>query len=121
MGLVAYVYAGGPYARTRNNRLVHPHGITGRVTLVDVPGPFEPKPDAPACRLVKRTFNYGSNYGSIVHVEPVEAPEGYPPRTMDGGAYVGCSDSRFREAVEELLGHAFYGALPLHDRYERSF
>lgn len=37
---------------------------------------------------------------------------------MMGGCYVSTSDSRFSRAVEDLLGHRFYGAVPLHDRFE---
>lgn len=35
-----------------------------------------------------------------------------------GGCYVACCDSRFDEAVEEITGMKFNGAVPLHDRYE---
>ena len=35
-----------------------------------------------------------------------------------GGSYVGCSDSRFSEEVEKVLGARFYGAVALHDRFE---
>jgi hypothetical protein len=37
---------------------------------------------------------------------------------MMGGCYVGASDGRFSEAVEEIVGARFYGAVPLHDRFE---
>ena len=37
---------------------------------------------------------------------------------MMGGAYVASSDSRFTKAVEEITGCRFYGAVPLHDRFE---
>jgi hypothetical protein len=37
---------------------------------------------------------------------------------MFGGNYAGTSDSRFKDAVENLIGTRFYGAIPVHDRYE---
>jgi hypothetical protein len=37
---------------------------------------------------------------------------------MFGGNFAHTSDSRFREAVEALTGHPFYGAVALHDRTE---
>jgi hypothetical protein len=37
---------------------------------------------------------------------------------MMGGCYVATSDSRFTEAVEKITGTKFYGAVPLHDRFE---
>lgn len=59
------------------------------------------------------------NLSGTVIVVPVSAPSGVTHcGPMASGAYVASSDSRFREAVEKLLGHRFYGALPLHDRYE---
>lgn len=47
---------------------------------------------------------------------PEFAPEG--KCAMSGGAFVSTTDSRFSEAIEKLLGHGFYGAIALHDRYE---
>lgn len=44
-----------------------------------------------------------------------DAPEGHTGWTF-GGSYVATSDSRFSEAVEEITGQDFYGAIPLHDR-----
>jgi hypothetical protein len=47
---------------------------------------------------------------------------GYPPESdanrMFGGTYVASSDTRFRREVERVTGSRFYGAVPLHDRYE---
>jgi hypothetical protein len=67
---------------------------------------FEPRPDAPAAVLVRRAPMGGRE---IVHVEPLDLPEGH---CMNGGDYVATSDSRF----SKLIG--FYGAVALHDRVE---
>jgi hypothetical protein len=45
-------------------------------------------------------------------------PAGEHRHVMFGGNYAGCSDSRFGKAIERLLGHVFYGAVPIHDRVE---
>ena len=37
---------------------------------------------------------------------------------MMGGNYAATSDSRFSDKVEQMLGHHFYGAVPIHDRVE---
>ena len=44
-----------------------------------------------------------------------DTPEGHTNWTF-GGSYIATSDSRFSEAVEEITGNDFYGAIPLHDR-----
>lgn len=64
------------------------------------------------------TLEYGNLAGTVIAV-PLNQPE--HPRVvgpMASGAYIATSDSRFREAVEKMLGHRFYGAIPLHDRFE---
>ena len=37
---------------------------------------------------------------------------------MMGGCYIAASGADFAELAESLLGHRFYGAVALHDRYE---
>ena len=37
---------------------------------------------------------------------------------MAGGNYAALGDSRLDRHVENLLGHTFYGAVAIHDRYE---
>lgn len=98
-------------------------GISGRahaVCLVNVSGPFDPDDERyPAAMLVD-----GNLPGTIKVVpavlgdddEWVEQRGGVGP--MMGGCYVATSDSRFSQACEEFLGHRFYGAVPLHDRFE---
>ena len=81
-----------------------------RLTVVNVEGPFEPRPDAPAVileehvpgclRLVPRDLKASGAWA------------------MFGGNYAATCDSRFRQACETLLGHRFYGAVAIHDRVE---
>ena len=37
---------------------------------------------------------------------------------MAGGNFAATSDSRFSQMIEDITGHRFYGAIPIHDRYE---
>ena len=109
MGLIVSVYkdADSNYDCTMN-------GVTSRFTklcVTNVDGPFDPCDEYPAAKLVKQTFGFGSS----VKVIPEEA-EG--KQTMMGGNYAATSDSRFSDKVEQMLGHHFYGAVPIHDRVE---
>lgn len=91
-------------------------GVSSRVarlTLVNVAGPFEPTPDAPAAYLVK------GNVAGSVKVVPADATGAMDTRwLMFGGNYAGTSDSRFGEAVEALGGAWHSGPVAIHDRYE---
>jgi len=97
------------------------HGISEQfdeVVIVNVEGPHEPRPEAPAVWLTR-----GNLPGTVKVIPAVFDDErnkwGPDPRWwMFGGQYVGGSDSRLAEAVEKILGHRFYGAITLHDRYE---
>lgn len=89
-------------------------GISSRVnelTLVTTPGPFDPTPDAPAAYLVK-----GHTPGTARIVWRPIGGEG--KHVMFGGNYGATSDSRFTRHIEDLTGAPFYGAVPIHDRYE---
>jgi hypothetical protein len=87
------------------------------ITVVNIPGPFEPQPsDAVAlleqhvpgaCRLVPAEL-IGSEW------KPLEG-------MTNGGTYAATSDSRFEEAMRELLGGNFYGAVAVHDRLHWSY
>jgi hypothetical protein len=101
------------------------------VTLVNVEGPFDPTPDAPAAVLVAGNVAGTAKVVPAVEVTgpgaAVEYHGKYGPLLADGektigpmmgGSYVCTSDSRFNNAIEALLGKRFYGAVPLHDRYE---
>lgn len=92
-----------------------------QVTVVNVPGPFEPNAERPAVLLVE-----GNVPGSVKIVQAEQDGEGRwlparPARSvgpMHGGCYVGTSDSRFGETVRELGGARFGGPVALHDRFE---
>lgn len=94
--------------------------------IVNVDGPSEPNDESPAAMLVDwRPFGQeiGRRMVKIVAAEKVdgqwrqlEQPTRNGP--MFGGNYAGTSDSRFNEAIEKSLGTIFYGAVPIHDRFE---
>ena len=92
-------------------------GVTSKnikgLCITNVAGPFDPCELYPAAELVKQTFGHGPSV-KIVPTEEI-AKKSW---CMFGGHYGATSDSRFGEAVEEMLGHGFYGALPIHDRVE---
>ena len=84
------------------------------LTIVNIPGPFEPNEDRPAAMLVD-----GHRPGDKIVVPAGRDDEGSPwvratapdmVGPMFGGSYAGCSDSRFDPG--------FYGAVPIHDRFE---
>jgi len=69
--------------------------------------PFEPSDRYPAAKLVEHVGH------AIIQ------PEGLDHKwLMFGGNYGSTSDSRFSQAIEKLIGHRFYGAVPIHDRWE---
>ena len=83
-----------------------------RIIVANIPGPFKPLAGEPvalleqhypgACRLVPAQL-VGSEW------KPLEG-------MTNGGTYAATSDSRFGEAICELLGGNFYGAIAVHDR-----
>lgn len=81
------------------------------VCVINMDGPFNPSADRPAFKLIPGAFS-----GTAVLV-PVDRPEGMIG-PMFGGNMAHSSDSRFSKAVENLTGHRFYGALPIHDRFD---
>lgn len=107
-GLIAEIYKGRYQAANG--------GLSERCDQVVIVGPgiaeiFEANPDRPAVRLVK-----GHTPGTA-RIIPVDQPAGMCG-PMSGGSFVASCDSRFREAVEAIVGGPFYGAVPLHDRFE---
>jgi hypothetical protein len=124
-GLIANVYKhrGASYANG---------GISGKadeVTVVGIDAPFEPTDDRPAVMLVK-----GNLAGTVKAVAAeafevngiVQYREAKPKGSvgpMAGGCFIDTSDSRFGEAIAQILGDhstpaAVYGPVALHDRYE---
>ncbi len=106
MGIIANIYRSDRLGDCSNG------GISERVsavTVIDIPGPFEPTPQCPAVRLIRRKLG-GREHIYAEPVEPVaEGHIGY----MSGGTFIHSSDSRFSEAVGA-------GGMPvsLHDRTE---
>ena len=99
MGLIVNIYRGdydSDLNRFRGAR---------SVTVVNVPGPFDPTPERPAARLDRNA------YGSVILVPDEPVGEGFTPY-MFGGTFASSSDSRFRQAA------GIYGAVPVHDRSE---
>lgn len=111
MGLIVQVY------RHKNQDCTN-DGISSKadsLTIVNIPGPFEPTEDAPAAILEK------SHTDVLRVVEAVKHKGKWQPTNrwaMMGGNYAATSDSRFSQKCEELLDCGFYGAVAIHDRYE---
>jgi hypothetical protein len=118
MGLIVTVY------HPANNGVIDNYSNGGfsahsdKLCLVNVPGPSEPGPGCDAALL-------DSHYpGCLRILQAGLGGSGYVPVTanrvgpMMGGCYAGTPDSRFSEACERLLGHPFYGAVAIHDRWE---
>src|SRR5262245_50213587 len=81
-----------------------------RFTVINVEGPFEPTPDAPAAILE-------NHVRGALRLRPISADA--KRMVMFGGNYAATSDSRFSYKCQELLGVAsFYGAVAIHDRIE---
>lgn len=83
------------------------NGVSGRhtsLTVVNVDGPSEPTPDAPAVLLVPGVLG---GY-RIVPAHKSNKDEW----VMFGGNYAYTFDSRFRQAIKD------HGPVPIHDRVE---
>ncbi len=108
MGLIVSIY--------RNAELTGDctmNGVSRRYTklcVVNAEGPFEPSDDAPAAMILA---NAG---GTAVIKSVVDIASG--KWTMFGGNFAYTSDSRFAEAVAEVVGKRIYAAIPIHDRIE---
>lgn len=102
-------------------------GISARarqLCLVNIDGPahVQPSDECPAAMLVPHNVHGDGPGRRLVRIVPAVEVDGEwrpdPRWTMFGGNFGGCSDSRFREKVEELLGAFFHGAVAIHDRIE---
>lgn len=121
MGLIANIYRSGRF-NPAGSFLPDDCTLNGwssrheRVTVVNAAGPFEPTADNPAVLLVQhRTMK---NHLFAVSLEHFNSGVW----TMMGGNFLHSSDSRFGEAVCNILGvrnHGVYsGAIAIHDRVE---
>src|SRR6185312_3790952 len=82
-----------------------------RLCVSNIEGSFVPSSDYPEVIL------HSHVRGCLRLVPPDYKTRWY----TTGGNYGATSDSRFSEACEKLLGHEFYGAVAIHDRYEPMF
>lgn len=113
MGLNVSVYK-FPLGDCTNNGISG--GDTRELCLVNVDGPFNPRPGIPAAMLVN-----GNMQGLAKIVPAKELAVGFYTAEgwwMMGGNFGHTSDSRFREAVEKITGHPSSGAIPIHDWQE---
>lgn len=108
MGLIVNIY--------RDEYDSHFNAFVGKsgVTVVNIPGPFEPTVERPAALLTTNALGspiivpaYVDSQGTYRELkrEGVIGP-------MMGGTYAATSDSRFSEATKQ------YGAVAIHDRFE---
>jgi len=113
-GLHANIYTDALYrgirARKDPGYVIHAFGSVLGVTMVgdNFPSLFEADDSHPAAVLIERKIA-GQK---VFHIEPVIRPDGCGP-PMFGGAFIHTSDSRFSGVT------GIYGAISLHDRFER--
>ena len=103
MGMIVHIYR-SPLGDATNG------GASSKVemfTITNVEGPFDPQPTRPAARLE-------SHVRGCLRIVPENGRGG----AMFGGNYATTSDDRFSRKCEALLGHRFYGAVAIHDRWE---
>lgn len=116
MGLNIYVYR-HPGKDCTNGGISASHAV---LTVVNIPGPFEPTDERPPVLLVEGPCRTAV----IVPAVPGPTGAGWLPGgagmvgPMSGGNYANTDDGRFVDAVERIVGHHFYGAVPVHDRFE---
>ena len=84
----------------------------GSLCVTNVEGPFKPGPAFPGVELVQGP----GGPGHAILQDPRQRPGMVGP--MFGGNYAETSDSRFQEALRKVTGARFYGAVPIHDRWD---
>jgi hypothetical protein len=104
-GLIVWIYSTPLTENCGSDRSsIKGYTLTGN----GLPEVFTPSEDYPEAVLVKRNL-----FGRVVyHAVPKDLYDA-GKWTMNGGAFVASSDSRFGEAIGGM-----YGAIPLHDRTE---
>ena len=107
MGLHVYIYKCGQFSDCTNGGVSSSPYVEG-FTLTNVEGPHEPDSKYPAAKLKVGHLN-------SLHIKPAWNEDEH---TMFGGNYAASSDSRLSEAVDNLTGNRFYGAIAIHDRVE---
>ena len=89
-------------------------GVSSKVeclTLVNVPGPFEPTDSAPAAFLI--IGNVPGSCKILIGDGSADFGQG-----MFGGNFAYSCDSRFSKAVQALTGSKVGYPVAIHDRYE---
>jgi hypothetical protein len=107
MGLLVTVYYNKAYRACANKG---DSTWAESICVVNVEGPFQPSAERPAYVLTTNAC------GNPV-LQPQDVPEGMVG-PMDGGNFGSSCDSRFNIAVRKLAGFDFYGAVPIHDRFD---
>tara|TARA_Y100000004_G_scaffold185354_1_gene235446 strand:+ start:398 stop:727 length:330 start_codon:yes stop_codon:yes gene_type:complete len=109
MGLHINIYKCNRYGDCTNGG-VSSWDIKG-LCITNVDGPFNPCDKYPSAELVTQK-NF---HRKTIKIVPTHVGDRH---SMFGGNYGATSDSRFSDTVERMLGHSFYGAVPIHDRVE---
>lgn len=110
MGLIVNVYR--PAGRDSDCTNGGLSSRVDRLCLVNVDGPFDPSPEAPAALL---------RHGPLksLNIVPCDGEaQALPGWFMFGGNLAATSDSRFGEAVRAMTGGQHVGAVNIHDRLE---
>jgi hypothetical protein len=87
------------------------------ITVINIPGPFDPMPGDTVALLERHTSDACRIVPAILKAGEWVAVAGMTA----GGSYAATSDSRFSGAMAELLGNNFYGAVAVHDRLHWNF
>lgn len=119
MGLILSVYRPADMPDCTNG------GISSRfpsVCCVNLEGPFDPRGDCPAVMLEMGPCD---SVRIVPAVQVAGSAGGYRwvplnhAVRMFGGNYAATSDSRFGEAIVKMTGRPWYGAVAIHDRFEK--
>ena len=91
-----------------------------QLILVNVPGPSDPDEDTAPAMLVKGDIPGSVKIVGATKVGGLWLPDDKPGLhgPMFGGNFAYTPEPQFGEAIEGLLGHKFYGAVAIHDRWE---
>lgn len=110
-GLTLYIFKHPSFAECSNGGISE---TSDRVLWVgeNAPKVFEGE-GLPRIAIVK-----GNLRGTVKAVPCDDEGKPLDGHFMMGGAYIGCSDSRFSEACEAITGSRFCGLVALHDRQE---
>ena len=114
MGLLIFTYRNPMLGDSTNGGVSSTHDM---LCLINASGPFAPTEDAPAVIMQEHTRGCLRIIPAMLAGNGEWVAEKFRLH-MAGGNYAGCSDSRFGELCERLLGHRFYGAVSIHDRLE---